>query len=432
MAKKPNSLATAGRHWPHYIAALEEPQFRWLLGGNAAFFLALQGQVLTRTFLAWDMTHQEMSLAYVNIAFALPMLILSMIGGAIGDRLERRKLVLIGQFLIVVNEAMMLSLLLLGLLEFWHMLIGAAVAGTIIPFIMPARTAIVFNVVGPKRLPNATALSSASMNLSRVLGPVIMGLVIDLSSVAGAYAVSVFLNLIAYLCVFGVKPSRAVKKPKQKLSSDVVQGFNYVWHHKDLLVCLSFGLVPMFLAMPFQNLLVVFADDVWHVGERGLGIMMASAGLGGVLGSIWMARRGNDPRRTSLMIWTTMAFAVFLILFAVSESFYLALLPLIIANIFAAASQTLNNTASQLLVEDEVRSRVSAIMLMTFGLTPLGVVPLAYVAQQFGVQSAIYIACVLLIASVILFYLLSPRLRRLDLSVRRQQIRGERKQDRGL
>ncbi|MFK8022263.1 MAG: MFS transporter [Pseudomonadales bacterium] len=415
----------AASRWPRSIASLEEPQFRWLLGSNAAFFLAIQGQILTRTYLAWDLTGEEMSLAYVNIAFAVPMLIFSIFGGAFSDRTERRFLALFGQSFVVLSEAIVLVLLLLGSLEFWHILAAGALSGAVIPFSMPARTAIVFNVVGPSRLGNATALSGGVMNVCRVVGPMIMGFAIDFFDVTGAYIVAVSLHIMAFFCLFGVKRCYADKKSRKNLGQEISSGFRYVFERRALMMCILFGLLPMFLAMPFQNLLVIFADEVWNVGERGLGIMMSAAGLGGVVGSVWMARRGENTNRTKLMIGTTLLFGICLGVFAVTPLFAFALVPLVIANAFASASQTLNNTAAQLLVEDEFRGRVSAIMLMTFGLMPLGVVPMALMASAIGVKLAIVIASATLVAVVILFYSVSPSLRDLDehvkLALRRHQ-----------
>ena len=400
--------------WPKSLSSLEERQFRWLLGSNGAFFLALQGQILTRTFLAWDLTGEEMSLAYVNVAFAVPMLIFSIFGGALSDRMERRFLALFGQGLVILAEASILCLLLLDALEFWHLLAAGALGGAVIPFSMPARTAIVFNVVGPSRLSNATALSGGVMNLSRVLGPVITGFAIDWYGATGAYLVAVSLHISSFLCLFGVRRCYSGNSGNRKILEEIAGGFRYVIDRRPLAVCLLFGLAPMFLAMPFQNLLVIFADEVWQVGESGLGLMMSAAGLGGVIGSIWMARRGENPKRTILMVITTLLFAVCLALFAVTPSFVVALLPLVIANAFASAGQTLNNTATQFLIEDAYRGRVSSIMLMTFGLMPLGVVPMAMLAGNIGVQAAIVTACFALIATIALFYLFSAALRNLD------------------
>ena len=93
-------------------------QFRWLFLGNATFFLAMNGQMLTRTLLAWDLTGSATSLAYINLVVAIPMIFASIVGGAITDRVERRQLVLIGQSLIVANEIFILTLMLTGYLEF--------------------------------------------------------------------------------------------------------------------------------------------------------------------------------------------------------------------------------------------------------------------------------------------------------------------------
>jgi MFS family permease len=161
-------------------------QFRWLFFGNLGFFFAMQGQMLTRTILAWELTGEATSLAYINLVVAIPMIFASLLGGAITDRVERRQLVIIGQCLIVANEIFILTLLLLGQLQFWHLLCTAFVSGCAFPFIMPARMAITATVVGPARLQAAMALSGGVMNLSRVIGPAVMGLVIAQFSFTGA------------------------------------------------------------------------------------------------------------------------------------------------------------------------------------------------------------------------------------------------------
>ena len=149
--------------------------------------------MLTRTIIAWDLTGQATSLAYINLVIALPMIIASVVGGAITDRVERRQLVIIGQCLIAANEIFILSLLLTDRLEFWHLLCTAFVAGCAFPFIMPARMAITVNVVGPQRLQSAMAFGVGAMNLSRVVGPAIMGVIIAQYSVTAAYFLSAML-----------------------------------------------------------------------------------------------------------------------------------------------------------------------------------------------------------------------------------------------
>lgn len=391
-------------------------EFRWLFGGNVAFFFAMQGQILTRTILAWDLTGLAQSLAYINLVVAVPMIFASMIGGAITDRVERRQLIIIGQSLILANEIFILSLLLLGKLEFWHLLCTAFIAGCAFPFIMPARMAITVNVVGPAYIQSAMAISSGAMNVSRVAGPALMGLIVAQFSVIAAYCVSALLYAVAVFCMFSVNRNTAVQPEggKKPLLADIVYGFQYIKQNKPVLVCLLFGLLPMFLAMPFQNLLVMLVEQSWQTGETGLGILMGAGGIGGVLGSIWIARRGDKTERLRLMVVTIFGFAIFLALFTQTKIFLLALLPLIIANLCASAFQTVNNATVQILVDDNVRGRMSSFMMMSFGLTPLGVFPMAIAADRVGAAAAIFGACMALALITVAFLLLSKSLRDID------------------
>ncbi len=380
----------------------------------------MQGQILTRTILAWDLTGSAQSLAYINLIVAVPMIFASMIGGAITDRVERRQLIIIGQSLITLNEIFILSLLLLDKLEFWHLLCTAFIAGCAFPFIMPARMAITVNVVGPERIQSAMAISSGAMNLSRVAGPAMAGLIIAQFSVVGAYIVSTLLYGSAVFCMLFVKRNTALQPEggKKPLLADIIYGFQYIKRNKPVMVCLLFGLVPMFLAMPFQNLLVMLVEQSWQTGETGLGILMGAGGVGGVIGSVWIARRGDKSERLRLMIMTAIGFAVFLAVFTQTHIFYLALIPLILANLCASAFQTVNNATVQILVDDSVRGRMSSFMMMSFGLTPLGVFPMAVAADHIGAASAILGACVILIIITAAFWGLSRTLRNLDSTVK--------------
>ncbi len=394
------------------------PQFRWLFIGNITFFFAMQGQMLTRTLLAWELTGEATSLAYVNLVVAIPLVFASVLGGAVTDRVERRQLIVIGQSLIIANEVFILTLLLTGNLQFWHMLCTAFVAGCAFPFIMPARMAITMKVVGPQRLQSAMAFQGGALNLSRVVGPALMGVIIAAYSFAAAYYLSILLYCAAVLCILQLERSRSSESTDQKpLLADIRYGFSYILHHRPVLICLLFGLLPMFLAMPFQNILVMLAEQSWGVGESGVGILMATGGVGGVFGAIWVVRRGDNAGRMGFMLGSTVAFGVFLALFTLTSNFYLALLPLLIANVCANASQTVNNAAVQLLVDDSVRGRMSSFMMLSFGLTPIGVFPMAIAADNIGAANAILGASLLLVALTVLFYFFSPTLRRLDAAV---------------
>jgi predicted MFS family arabinose efflux permease len=180
---------------------------------------------------------------------------------------------------------------------------------------------------------------------------------------------------------------------------------------------LLFGLIPMFLAMPAQQLLVVFAEEVWQVGSSGFGVLQAISGVGGVVGAIWVARSAAS-RQLTLMLGSGVAFAGLLALFAMSPWFWPAVVLGLLAYSFASVFGTLNNTAVQLLIPDEVRGRVSSFMLMSISLPLLGTLPVGALADVYGAPLAVAGACGLGALSVLALWMFSPTLRSLDARLR--------------
>lgn len=397
------------------FASLRVPQFRWLFASNLAFFFAMNAQLLVRSYLAYELTKSPLALGFVNLAVAVPMLVISPLGGALADRVERRRLVVAGQVALVASESAIWLLLLSGRLEFWHMLVSVSVAGCCFPFIMPARQALVANAVGIRSLGNAMALSMGAMNAARVLGPAMGGLVITAVGVERTYILSIGLYLGAIACMLGVREAPPHGEARTRpILEGIREGFRYVRDDRTVAALLLFGIVPMFLAMPFQTLLVVFANEVWHVGSAGFGALQAAAGVGGVLGSLLVARFGQPERRLRSQLVNLAIFAVALFLFALSPWFALALPLVLAANVCASVFATQNNTAVHLLIPDRVRGRIMSFMMMSFGLTPLGTLPVSALAQGFGAPVAVSTGAVWLLLVGAGFYVFSPALRKTD------------------
>ncbi|MCL4243363.1 MAG: MFS transporter [Dehalococcoidia bacterium] len=397
------------------FSSLKHQQFRWMYASNIAFFFAMNGQFVVRSYLAYDLTKSEFALGLINLVVAIPMLVVSPFGGVIADRVEKRRLILTGQSVLVLNELAILVLLLTDTLQFWHMLVAVFFMGCTFPFIMPARQAIVVSIVGRQGLGNAMALQMGGMNAARVVGPVLAGFIIALAGVRWVYVVAVTMYAIALFSMSRVSKSPPVEgMGKKPVLSELWGGMRYVAGDPPVRALMILGIVPMLLAMPFQALLVVFAEDIWHKGSSGLGLLQAAAGIGGIMGSFYVAWRGETPRRLRMMMTSLLAFAGGLFLFAISPWFLLALPLVLLADVFASIFVTLNNTAVQLLIPDEVRGRVMALMMMTFGLTPLGTVPVAAMAQAFGAPVAVAVAAVVTAGLSLAIFALSRALRGID------------------
>ena len=404
--------------WPEALAPLRNRPYRWLFFSNLAFFYGIQGQMLVRMLLAWELTDSKLALGYTSLLAAIPMVLISPFGGAIADRVNRRTLILVGQAGIAVSEGVIFLLLLTGHLAFWHLLVGSFVLGCLIPLIMPARMAMVVGLIGKGGLARAMALSGGGMQMMRIVAPAIAGFLVAPIGLEGAYSFGVAAYIVAFLCMLNVRAQPMPARPRGTMLADVSYGMRYVLEHRTVAVMLAFGILPMFLAWPFQSLLVVFADEVWNVGERGFGAMQAAAGIGGVVGAMILAARGEATERLRLMVISACAFALFLVLFARSPSFLLALGFVLVADIFASMFGTLNNTAIQILIPESVRGRISGFLMMSFGLAPLGTLPMTAAADRFGAPDAVTGAAALLLVGVAVALLSSRSLRSVDETTR--------------
>lgn len=406
--------------WRTAVEPLSVTQFRRVFVSNLAFFLGMGGQGIVRPWLAFELTDSPMALGIVSAAVALPMLLLAPFGGVLADRVERRRLILFSQLSMVVSEGVMLALVLTGRLEYWHLVVSAAVMGCTFPLSMPARQAIVMNIVGKKGLGGAVALNMAGTNVTRVLGPALAGFLIPVIGVEGVYSFNLGLYVAAVIAMLQVAKVPAPAGAKStSITSNMAEGFRYVRQNRLLMVLLVYGLVPMFLAMPFQTLLVVFSEDVWNTGSRGLGILNAAAGIGAVVGSVIVAGRSADAGRLRVMMTSVITFGGLLALFAISPWFIPAVGLVFAANIAASIFGTLNNTAIQLLIPDHVRGRISSFLMMSFSLPLLGTLPVSALAERVGAPMAVGISSGLAVVAALGFYFGSQNLRQLDRHVRR-------------
>ena len=186
-----------------------------------------------------------------------------------------------------------------------------------------------------------------------------------------------------------------------------------LWRDQRGGMAILFGVLPMLVVVPLQNLMVVFVDEIWNAGGSGLGIMMGTMGIGGLAGSLLMAFL-KEGRLVKPMVIGTLCMATFLLLFSHAPSFKLAVVMVMGIYSCSVFSQTLVQTGVQLMAEDHIRGRITTITMMSFSLAPMGTIPLAYASKQFGADWAMTIAAVSLIIAVILMWSLSPAFRAID------------------
>jgi len=415
--------------WRATFVSLSVPEYALYFWGMLAFFSGMNMMIVLRGYLVYDLTGSSNALAAIMLSVSLPMLVFAPIGGVITDRVDRRSLMLAAQLAVAFVNLINTVLILTGAVAFWNLLIMSVASGIAFSFNMPARQAAMPNLVPRHMLMNAISLGSSAMNATRIVAPAVGGLLIAPIGIGGGFAVLTALYFLSAALTLGL-PKMPPKDRDTQVTffSDFKGGFSYIRGDRLVLGLLLLGTIPMIFAMPYQTMLPVFAKDVWDVGPTGLGALQAMGGVGGLVGTLITANMDSSPRKGWIMLAAACMSGVFLIAFSYSI-FGIALAMIACVGLLTMVFMTVNNTMITTLIPDSVRGRVSSVLMMTFGLMPLGVVPAGILAEIIGVEAVTAIGAGLLILTVLITYAIFPQFRTLDTAVREQRAEREKAWD---
>ena len=383
--------------------------FLWL--GMMAMMGGMQMQMLARGYLVYDLTGSASLLGIVSAGSAVPMLVLALFGGAIADRMDRKRLIQIGQIVVGLLALLVGLAILKGWVQWYHLLIASMIQGAIWSFMMPARQAIIPQIVGPARIGNAMALNAAGMSTMTLLAPAIAGGLYALAGPANVYFIITGLSLLAMVITTLISPpEQSVATRKRDMLRDIGAGLTYIKGNQMVLVLLVMGLATTLLASPFRMLLPVFVVDLYHRGPDSMGLLVAIMGGGSLAGSLTIAAMGNW-RRGMLLIAGAFASGVALLLIAAFPFYYAAAAIMLLTGLGDSGRRTINMGLIMEVVDDEYRGRVMSVFMMNFGLMPLGVLPAGLIADVLGAQTAMAILGGLLILVAAAVLLTQKRLR---------------------
>lgn len=409
------------------FTSLADRDFRFMWLGNLAATFAMQMQIIARGWLIYDMTGSAVYLAWVTLSFAAPMVLFSLMGGVAADRLTKKWLLTGAQTLNFLVTLALAALVLSEAVTFLHFMLFGAINGTILAVSMPARQSMVPEIVGEARLVNAVALNSASMNLSRILGPATAGGIIavvaggDSSSffgVAVVFAVNAALYLLSALSLLMLRhQGRSTMTTRNSIRRDVADAFRYIVDNRLLrgLVLLTF--IPLLFGMPIQALMPVFNEEVLGGGPEDLGLLLSAMGGGAIVGSLLLARLGDGGRKGAALLALAILWSLFLALFALSSRTPVALGLIGLVGLASSTFMSLNMSLVQLAVTPEMRGRVMSVIMMSFGLMPVGAVPISFIADHLGIAAALVVSAVALLITTMAVAASIPEIRGIDRDV---------------
>lgn len=390
------------------------PNFRWYWIGIIFSFGASQMQQLARGWLVYDMTHSSLALGMVISLWGIPIILFSLVGGAVADRVPKRNLILATETGTTLIYFILALLIWLKLIAIWHLMVASFLNGMLMVFNTPARQSYLPELVSKKDMLNAISLNSAAVNLTRIVGPAVAGAIIAAVGVAEVYFITAAINALAVITIAFVPLRGETHQFREKsLKDDVKQGFTYVKNNPIVTeLLLQFAIITLF-AMPYMYMLPVFASEVLSVGAKGLGWMTSLVGAGALVGVLTIASLGNVRRKGTIVISLAISFGMFLFLFSLSRNYFLSLALLAGVGIGNMCYNSLNNTLLLTQTPPEMRGRVMSFTIMTFGLTPLGVLPIGALAEVIGAPWAVGGGGLIVILATIALTAWRPALRRI-------------------
>ncbi len=377
------------------------PAFRLLLLGTLATNSAFWMYQIAVGWLALQMTDSPLFVGLAGFAGGIPLLVLSLPAGVAIDRFDRRRVLLAAQWGVMAAAGLFALLVGTGLIGPRSLLLLAAAYGTAMSFVFPTRTTMVTSLVERDDLSNAVALNAAGQNATRVVGPSLAGILIALIGVSGTFAVAAVMQTVAIFSTLRLPPSASRRTARGAPGGlGLTLGLRIVARDPYLVALMLMALASNVLVMPYLNLMPVFARDELGIGSSGLGLLMASTGLGTVAGALSVARSGRLATRQGAQVVTAAAFAALVLAFALTPVVPVAAALLFAAGWMSAAFLALNQTALQLRVDDAVRGRVFSIYLLTWGMLPLGQLSLGLTADRIGAPLATAGICVLALGCI--------------------------------
>lgn len=373
-------------------------------------------QQVSLGWLTYEITGSAATLGIVNGLRSFPLLLLGPFGGVAADRIEPKKLMLSTQTFLVVVSASFATIVLTGNAQVWNLVVFALLIGVSWSFNMPARQAVVPNLVPKNDLMNAIALNAAGFNISRVLGPSLAGLLIIWPGIAGNFYLQSlgYIGVVAMVWAMRIPPIPRASNTDSMLRN-FLEGANLVWRHPTLRSQMAIALIPVLLAMPYVSLLPIFAKDVMKLGPDGFGLLSSAPGVGALIGTLTIASLGNVKQKGLLLFGALAGLGIFLILFTQTSNQWLGMLLLVFIGGFQMTYMATNQTLLQMASPAEYRGRVMGIYMLDQGLLPFGTMFAGLIADKWDAPTAVLLMGISVLLLSIMAFVLVPSIRRINI-----------------
>ena len=401
------------------FSSLKNPVYRLYFFGMLGQYASMNMQMVTGSLLIYRLTGSAALLGTLSLAHAIPMIITSIFGGAIADRMQKKQVLYLGLlFSAAVSLGIALALTTGQLSKenigsWWILMVSSFCQGAIMGLMLPARQSIIPEIVTKDQALNAVALNTLGMNVLTLTAPALAGFMIDAFDFDSVYYCMTGMNVYAAVIIFFVPHTSRISRSASNILMDIKDGFQYIRREKMLLFVLAFTLMAVVLSMPYRQLLPIFVDDILKVGATGMGILFSVSAIGAMIGSLSMASFPNKKRGLLLMSSSFIS-GVALISFSFSTVWSLSLVFIVFVGLGQTLRGTLSSALLQSYTEERYMGRVMSILMMEWGIVSLCTFAAGLMAEVMPVQWVIGGFALLLITLALLAMIFIPSIRKLD------------------
>ena len=330
-------------------------------------------QNVAQSWLVWHVSRSPVAIGVVAFFDTLPRLLVGAVGGAIADRFDRRRVLMITQALAMIQAITYWLLVEFDVIQLWHIAALAFFLGVVNTINQTARQSLVNSLVPRDELLNAIGLQSSVFNFSKILGPSVGGVIIAYVGISGCFLVNAisFIYLLFNLYQMDLPPWEK-RSDEKSMWTDVKEGFSFLTGNRRLLYIVGLSYVVATFVAPYNRFVPIFATNVLHVGASGFGLLMSAPGVGATVAALVLASVNKLRVGVRSICACQLGFALSIGLFAFSHQFLLSFLFLAMVGFCQIAGRALSNTAIQTSTPDNLLGRVLSIFFMDRGLWSLG------------------------------------------------------------
>ena len=395
------------------VMILRQRNFALVWSSNMMGAMGNQTEALV---LGWFVLTLTDSPLYVGLITAARLFMnpLALFAGAIADRVPRNLLLATVEFIVAATGLLMLVLILSGVLQVWHIFAITLCAGLARIFQMPTVQSLAADTVEEEQVPNAVALTNMGMNFTLIFGPLAGGLLFQIYGPEGAYLLIVALHTLAGASALLVRATRfSISDSQQSVWATVVEGLRYVSKNEAIWAALILAAIINLTGFPFHfTLLPVFARDVLGTGSAGLGVLTASFGLGGLLGSLVLASMRDLKRAGKLLIVSVVVWHGSMVIFAMSTHFVASMMILLVSGLAFSGSIILIVTVMFRIALPEYRGRIMGVRVLAISAHTVGSINSGWMTGLWGAPMAATINGIAGIVLAAALSIMTPKFRR--------------------